>query len=197
MRSRLFCITLLLVLVASVPTAVADGGSAVDPAGDNTDPDGDSTPLDIAELAYGHRRLGTARAAPRDLTLKVTMHDEWENSVLEERAHQISFHFWTNKRDCLDRVLNVGLNEDGSLYAVMLGGCSGPAEFHGYPRIWRSDPSSFKVRFQPTMLAKDLRRFGVRVLTSNTGGECQRPSGESTEPCEDVAPDDGFLVHRM
>jgi hypothetical protein len=201
-KIRLLAIPILaaLALVAShlaTPEATADSQTTTDARGDNTDPDGDATSLDIESLSYGHRNNDWAPAEPRLLTLTLSMYEPWSNDVLIDRKETIGFHLRVNRARCVNRVIILDTNPDGTPFALMLGGCGGPAKFLGYLRMWRADDRTLKLDFPKSMLGRDPRRVAIRALTSNTGGECQRPSGESTEPCEDVVPDDGFLVHKL
>jgi hypothetical protein len=194
-RKRATALVLFLVAVLMI-TPQAEGHRAVgtDQQGDNTDPDGDSTPLDIASVTWGHRKNPSTPAEPREVTLKLEMYGDWDNSVLDDRAHQIGFHI-LNRSDCVCRALYIQTTQDGTLYAEIIGGRDGPAKFYGYAKVWRPDVRTVKVSFRKRQLGRHLNNVGVRALTSNTGGECQRPSGDSTEPCEDVVPDEGFLFH--
>jgi hypothetical protein len=197
-HSRQFAVGLiaLAILALSAP-AWSDRESVSDTQGDNTDPEGHSTHLDIASLSFGHRQNPSTPAEPRELTLRVDMFEPWTNEVLVDRNETVTFHIRVNKARCINRVLDIRLTPDGNLYGDMIGGCGGPAKFFGYVRVWRPNDRSLKVAFPRSMLGPRAERFGVRVLTSNTRGECQRPSGESTEPCEDVAPEDSLLIHEL
>ena len=140
--------------------------------------------LDIVKIRHGHAW------PPRndEVIHTIVMEEEWASDALDTQSLGMCFDL--DRDTDVDRCLFIKRNTDGSLYGYL----EGTTVFRGYARVWRPDDFSVKVRF-PLRLLKDRKVTFYRwraQLHEIDGDNCVE-----SHDCGDVAPNDGFITHRL
>jgi hypothetical protein len=189
-------------LVSPSPVGFAD-------TNETTDADDTPSPFDIKVATHGHRRLENGQ---RLIAHQMEMWEPWDSDLLKEaEVSQIVFSYDTNGRNTssdpanrdlcgfgFERILDIRIEEDGSLYAEMR---NKKGRLAGYAKVWRPDDRSVRVEFKKRLLKRSLTRYRWCASTSFSDedrslDQCGRSEDQSTI-CHDRVPEDRTVSHRI
>ena len=180
-----YAVAVLVALLGLQPHAAADRETVPD------DTQSSDQPRDIASVRHGH--------GPTDRILRHEIRFEGNPRPVSSGMVQLFFKFRNRAGETVERELRIGTNPGGGTYGVFL---SPRNRVTGYARAWvEAEDRTLIVEFSARTLGSMKNdRYRWHVWSTLGAGEFEDPcQAEDKGPpvCEDRAPAEGWIVHRL